>query len=134
VNLQQAVRELTEQAEEKSVDLMALAADDNGIFNVGKIKSLPQKYYRDVEHNGQRYRVCFTRMEMVHTYLFMLSIAKPSAPANSEGAHLPDPAECVEIAEAFFPEGYTALDARDQIITMTCRKFINTKPIPKEAQ
>lgn len=84
-------------------------------------------YYRIVIHNGERFKVCLTKMFMAKTWLWMLSVMKPDVPANADGAHLPTQAETEEIASVFFPRGYTALDEGSQIITMTCRKVITTE-------
>lgn len=114
IPLEQAIRELTAWNETHPFELMAMRPPSDD-------------YYRFAMFRNEVYKVCLTRMFMARTWLWMLSIMKPGAPANEEGAHLPLQREANEIAELFFPKGFTALNEGDQIITMTCRKFISTE-------
>lgn len=116
--LEQAIIELRAYNMEHPLDLIHLIAE---------LKPPGDPYIRMVlMTNGEVYKVCLTRMFMAKTWLWMLSIMKPYGPENETGARLPMQAEATEIAKAFFPKGYTALNEGDQIVTMTCRKFIAT--------
>jgi hypothetical protein len=116
--LEQAVTELRAFNMTHPLDLM---------LQVEKMEPPGDEYVRLVlMPNGQVYKVCLTRMFMAKSWLWMLSIMKPYGPENEEGARLPTPVEATEIAESFFPKGFTALNDGDQIITKTCLKFITT--------
>lgn len=114
--LEEAVWELTAYNMMHPVDLL------DQIRNL----KLPDDYYRLVLIGDQVYKVCLTRMFMAKTWLWMLSVMKPYGDENEEGARLPTEVEAADIAAAFFPNGCTALNDGDQIVTMTCRKFIAT--------
>lgn len=116
--LEAAVKELTAYNMHHPLDLVA---------HVEEVRPPGPNYYRVILIGDEVYRVCLTRMFMAKTWLWMLSVMKPGAPANASGAHLPTQAETEKIASAFFPQGFTALDEGSQIITMTCRKAIATE-------
>jgi hypothetical protein len=116
--LEQAVTELRAFNMEHPLDLMR---------QVEEMKPPGDEYVRLVlMPNGQVYKVCLTRMFMAKSWLWMLSIMKPYGESNQEGARLPTAAEAAEIAESFFPKGFTALNDGMQIVTKTCLKFIAT--------
>jgi hypothetical protein len=119
MNIEQAVAELRAQ-------------NKRDTFDVLQFRPPSDDFYRVVEHKGETFKVCLTKITLTEgKKLWMLSIAKPSGKPNEYGAYLPKEDEAVEIAQAFFPNGCTALTDQDQLIKMTCRKFIT---LEKEEQ